>query len=93
MQVKIANGQLTVNGKPIVIRGVNRHEHDMATGHVITKEGMIQDIKLMKSLNINAVRTSHYPNHADWYVIGHVPACRSAWIFSPCRPFSSLFPK
>lgn len=64
---EIKNGQLLVNGKPIYIKGVNRHEHDPVTIHVISEERMMQDIQLMKSLNINAVRTSHYPNHPRWY--------------------------
>lgn len=64
---EIKNGQLLVNGKPIYIKGVNRHEHDPVSIHVMTEERMVQDIQLMKSLNINAVRTSHYPNHPRWY--------------------------
>jgi beta-galactosidase len=64
---EIKNGQLLVNGKPIYIKGVNRHEHDPVTIHVISEERMVQDIQVMKSLNINAVRTSHYPNHPRWY--------------------------
>ncbi|MBN2414890.1 DUF4981 domain-containing protein [bacterium] len=66
-EVEIRNGQLTVNGKPIYIKGVNRHEHDPKTGHYISKELMIKDITLMKRLNINTVRTSHYPNDPFWY--------------------------
>ena len=65
--VSIEDGALTVNGIPIVIKGVNRHEHNMRTGHIVSKKDMLEDIKLMKSLNINAVRASHYPNHEDWY--------------------------
>ena len=65
--VKIENSQLLVNGQPIYIRGVNRHETHPHTGHVITKELMLQDIQLMKQHNINAVRSSHYPNHPEWY--------------------------
>ncbi len=64
---EIKNGQLLVNGKAIYIKGVNRHEHDPVTIHVISEERMVQDIQVMKSLNINAVRTSHYPNHPRWY--------------------------
>jgi len=59
--------QLLVNGKAIYIRGVDRHETHPLTGHVITKELMLQDIQLMKQHNINAVRSAHYPNHPDWY--------------------------
>ena len=63
----IQNGQLLVNGVPIYIKGVNRHEHDPRTGHVISEEKMLEDIRLFKEFNINAVRTSHYPNDPRWY--------------------------
>ncbi|MEM9920852.1 MAG: glycoside hydrolase family 2 TIM barrel-domain containing protein [Bacteroidota bacterium] len=66
-KVEIRDAQLLLNGRPIVIKGVNRHEHDEHTGHVISKESMLKDIRLMKSYNINAVRCSHYPNNALWY--------------------------
>jgi beta-galactosidase len=66
-RVEIKNGILLVNGKRILLKGVNRHEHDQATGHVISRESMIRDIRLMKSLNINAVRTCHYPDDPTWY--------------------------
>lgn len=66
-KVEIKNGLLLLNGQPIKIKGVNRHEFDPYTGRYITREIMERDIKLMKSFNINAVRTSHYPNHPDWY--------------------------
>ncbi len=59
--------KLHINGIPINIRGVNRHEHDMINGRVITVELMMQDIQLMKEFNINAVRCSHYPNRHEWY--------------------------
>ncbi len=65
--VKIKGGQLLVNGKAIKIKGVNRHEFDPETGRVISRASMIEDIKLMKQNNINAVRTSHYPNDPQWY--------------------------
>jgi len=65
--VEIKNAQLLVNGKPVMLKGVNRHEHDPETGHVISLESMRQDIQLMKQFNINAVRTSHYPNDPRWY--------------------------
>ena len=65
--VEIENGQLLVNGQAIYIRGVDRHETDPHTGHIVSKELMLQDIKLMKQHNINAVRSSHYPNHPYWY--------------------------
>lgn len=66
---EIKNGQLLVNGRPVMIRGVNRHEHDPDLGHVTTRERMIEDILLMKRYNINAVRTSHYPNDERWYAL------------------------
>ena len=66
-EVEIKEGRLTVNGVPVLLKGVNRHEHDERTGHVISKTSMIRDIKLMKQFNINAVRTSHYPNDPLWY--------------------------
>ena len=66
-KVEINNGQLLVNGMPILIKGVNRHEHNPHNGHVVSEEDMVKDIRLMKENNINAVRTSHYPNHRKWY--------------------------
>jgi len=60
-------GQLLVNGRPVLIRGVNRHEWDPDLGQVVTRERMIQDIRLMKQNNINAVRCCHYPNIPAWY--------------------------
>ena len=66
-KVEIKDGILLLNGKRIYLKGVNRHEHDPVTGHVISRESMIRDIKLMKSLNINAVRTCHYPDDPLWY--------------------------
>ncbi|MBE9467899.1 MAG: DUF4981 domain-containing protein [Bacteroidetes bacterium] len=64
---EINEGQLKINGVAITIRGVDRHEHDMHEGRVITKKLMIKDIELMKKFNINAVRCSHYPNRTEWY--------------------------
>ncbi|WP_145600030.1 beta-galactosidase [Yersinia frederiksenii] len=66
-QVAIHQGQLKVNGKAVLIRGVNRHEHHPQTGQAIDEESMLQDIILMKQHNFNAVRCSHYPNHPLWY--------------------------
>ncbi|TRX59050.1 DUF4981 domain-containing protein [Fulvivirga sp. M361] len=66
-KVEIKEKQLMVNGKPIFLKGVNRHEHDEEDGHVVTREDMLADIILMKKHNINAVRTSHYPNDPLWY--------------------------
>lgn len=65
--IRIEGGLLKVNGVPVTIRGVNRHEHDPRTGHVVSKERMEQDIRLMKANNINTVRTSHYPNAPEFY--------------------------
>lgn len=64
---EIKNGQLLVNGQPILFKGVNRHEHDPVNGHVVTRESMIADIQDFKKYNINAVRTAHYPNDPLWY--------------------------
>jgi beta-galactosidase/beta-glucuronidase len=66
-RVELRDGQMLVNGVRVLIKGVNRHEHEPTTGHTVSREGMIQDIKLMKQFNINAVRTSHYPNTPEWY--------------------------
>ena len=66
-RVEIKGGQLLVNGRAIYCKGVNRHEHDPVTGHYITRESMVRDIKLMKRHNINAVRTCHYPDDPKWY--------------------------
>ena len=65
--VELKHGQMLVNGKPIIIKGVNRHEHDPVKGRTVDDESMIRDIQLMKQFNINAVRTSHYPNDPRWY--------------------------
>ncbi len=64
---EIKNGQLLVNGVAVLIKGVNRHEHDQFKGHVVSKRSMLKDIELMKRFNINAVRTSHYPDDPYWY--------------------------
>lgn len=66
-KIEIKNARLLVNGVAIGVHGVNRHEHDDVTGHTTTKELMLKDIKLMKELNINSVRLSHYPNDPLWY--------------------------
>lgn len=66
-KVEIKNKQLLVNGQPVLIKGANRHEMDPDGGYVVTLERMIQDIKIMKRLNINAVRTCHYPSDPRWY--------------------------
>jgi beta-galactosidase len=66
-EIEILNGQLCINGKAIYLKGVNRHEHDEETGHVISEQIMLKDIELLKQYNLNAVRTSHYPNDPRWY--------------------------
>ena len=65
--VEIKGGQLLVNGQPILIKGVDRHELDPDGGYIVSVERMIEDIKIMKYLNINAVRTCHYPDDPRWY--------------------------
>lgn len=64
---EIRNGQFLLNGRAILLKGVNRHEHDPISGHVINQRSMLKDIELMKQNNINAVRTCHYPNDPLWY--------------------------
>ena len=65
--VDIKNGQLLVNGKPVLIKGANRHEMNPYKGYVVSEADMIKDIMIMKQLNINAVRTCHYPDDPLWY--------------------------
>lgn len=65
--VKIEGGQLLVNGKPVLIKGVNRHEMNPYKGYVVSEADMVQDILIMKQLNVNAVRTCHYPDDPMWY--------------------------
>ncbi len=64
---EIIDGQYKINGKAILFKGVNRHEHNQETGHVVSKEEMLRDIQIFKENNINAVRTCHYPNDPYWY--------------------------
>ncbi len=66
-KVEIKNAQLLVNGEPVLIKGVDRHELDPDGGYVVSVERMIQDIQRMKQLNVNADRTCHYPNDPRWY--------------------------
>jgi beta-galactosidase len=66
-KIEILDGQLCLNGVPLIIRGVNRHEHSPVGGRAVTEEEMREDIALMKAHNINAVRTSHYPDCTRWY--------------------------
>ncbi len=65
-KIEIRDGRLLINGQPVRLRGVNRHEFDPDTGNALTYERMVQDITLMKQANINAVRTSHYPDDPRW---------------------------
>lgn len=65
--VEIRNKQLLVNGQPILIKGVNMHEHNESTGHYVPKELMMKDFELLKKLNVNTVRTSHYPQQELFY--------------------------
>jgi len=64
---EIKNGLFLINGVAVKLKGVNRHEHDMVTGKVITTKSMLNDIALFKQYNINAMRCSHYPNAEEWY--------------------------
>lgn len=66
-KAEVKNGLFLINGKPVLIKGANRHELDPDGGYVVSLDRMIQDIKIMKELNINAVRTCHYPNDPRWY--------------------------
>ncbi len=66
-EVEIKDGLLLVNGVAVLLKGTNRHEHDPDTAHVMSTESMVRDIRLMKQHNLNAVRTSHYPDVTEWY--------------------------
>ena len=66
-KVEIKNAQVLVNGQPVLIKGVNRHELNAVNGYNVSVEDMIKDIRIMKNLNINAVRTCHYPDDPRWY--------------------------
>ena len=66
-KIELKNGQILVNGQAVLFKGADRHEMDPDKGYVVSKERMIQDIKRMKELNINAVRTCHYPDNNLWY--------------------------
>ncbi len=65
--VEVSNGLLLVNGRPVLIKGVNRHEMDPAGGYIVSTERMVEDIRAMKRMGINAVRTCHYPDDPRWY--------------------------
>ena len=66
-KIELTGGQILVNGQPVLFKGADRHEMDPDGGYVVSLERMIQDIKVMKQLNINAVRTCHYPDDNRWY--------------------------
>ncbi|MEZ5275055.1 MAG: glycoside hydrolase family 2 TIM barrel-domain containing protein [Opitutaceae bacterium] len=66
-RLEVSDRQLLINGRPVLIKGVNRHDHDDRTGKVISRESMRADVLLMKRFNFNAVRTSHYPNDPHFY--------------------------
>ncbi|MCG9972563.1 glycoside hydrolase family 2 TIM barrel-domain containing protein [Christiangramia crocea] len=65
--IEIKNSQFLVNGQPVLLKGVNLHDHDEETGHVISKELTIKDLRLMKENNVNAIRCSHYPKNPFFY--------------------------
>ncbi|MEK8143635.1 glycoside hydrolase family 2 TIM barrel-domain containing protein [Streptomyces sp. M10(2022)] len=65
-EIDCGPGRFTVNGKPVMLRGTNRHESDPDHGQAVPEARMVEDVRLMKQHNINAVRTSHYPNHPRW---------------------------
>lgn len=64
---ELKDGNILINGQPVLFKGVNRHEHDPKSGHVISRQSMRTDMALLKQYNVNAVRTSHYPNDPYWY--------------------------
>lgn len=66
-KVEIKNRRLLINGVPVLLKGVNRHEHDADRGRSVRMDTMLQDVRLMKQFNVNTVRTSHYPNQPAWY--------------------------
>ena len=68
-KVEIKNATLLINGMPVLMKGVNRHEHDPTTGHYVTRESMLKDLELMKKANVNFVRTCHYPDTPEWYAL------------------------
>lgn len=93
-RVEIGDRELLVNGRPVMIRGMNRHEHDPVRGKAVTREGMVRDIELMKQFNVNAVRTSHYPNAEAWcdlcdeyglYVVDEANLESHAFLHDLCR--------
>lgn len=74
--MEVAGRQLRVNQRPILLKGVNRHEHDERRGKAVTEAGMQRDVQLLKQFNFNSVRCAHYPNHPRW--CGAPPASRNS---------------
>ena len=68
-EIEVRGGRVLVNGRAVIFKGVNRHEMDPEHGKYATREMMVKDVTLMKQLNVNAVRTSHYPNDPEWYAL------------------------
>ncbi|MGF1448718.1 MAG: glycoside hydrolase family 2 TIM barrel-domain containing protein [Opitutales bacterium] len=66
-RLEVRKRELLINGRPVLLRGVNRHDHDDRRGKAVTRERMLEDIRLLKQYNFNAVRTAHYPNDPEWY--------------------------
>jgi beta-galactosidase len=66
-KLEVRDSTFMVNGVPVLLKGANRHEHDPETGRTVSYDRMLRDVKTMKQFNFNTVRTSHYPNHPDWY--------------------------
>jgi beta-galactosidase len=66
-RIEIVDGAILLNGKRLILRGVNRHEHEAHVGHAVGEDRMVEEIRLMKRLGINAVRTCHYPDHPVWF--------------------------
>ena len=65
--VEVKDRRFLLNGQPMIIKGVNRHDHDPDSGKAVPREAMLKEVRLLKQFNFNAVRTSHYPNDAAWY--------------------------
>ena len=68
-KIELKNSQILVNGQPVLFKGANRHEMDPDGGYVVSRQRMLQDVQIMKDLNINAVRTCHYPDDPYWYAL------------------------
>ena len=68
-KIELKNAQVLVNGQPVLFKGANRHEMDPDGGYVVSRQRMLQDVQIMKDLNINAVRTCHYPDDPYWYAL------------------------